>query len=177
MGVLATSVSSTINGRLFIKHNIHITKEELAWLLPHEKVVDSHLKSIRSKILTRCVLIAAIFALRAFVINFYPPYYLCTIYDQRLPGTESIDTLNQFRVALAFVCSVIYLYSFYKNIYFRSANVAALFVFGSLIWSDFEALLLLQSFTQLTYASLGMIFIRLMVGVLLLLNYLDTRND
>jgi hypothetical protein len=177
MGVLATSVSSTINGRLFIKHNIHITKEELAWLLPHEKVVDSHLKSIRSKILTRCVLIAAIFALRAFVINFYPQYYLCTIYDQRLPGTESIDTLNQFRLALAFVCSVIYLYSFYKNIYFRSANVAALFVFGSLIWSDFEALLLLQSFTQLTYASLGMIFIRLMVGVLLLLNYLDTRNE
>ena len=177
MGVLATSVSSTINGRLFIKHNIHITNEELAWLLPHEKVVDSHLKSIRSKILTRCVLIAAIFALRALVINFYPQYHLCTIYDQRLPGTESIDTLNQFRLALAFVCSVIYLYSFYKNIYFRSANVAALFVFGSLIWSDFEALLLLQSFTQLTYASLGMIFIRLMVGVLLLLNYLDTRND
>ena len=177
MGVLATSVSSTINGRLFIKHNIHITKEELAWLLPHEKVVDSHLKSIRSKILTRCVLIAAIFAFRALVINFYPQYHLCTIYDQRLPGTESIDTLNHFRLALAFVCSVIYLYSFYKNIYFRSANVAALFVFGSLIWSDFEALLLLQSFTQLTYASLGMIFIRLMVGVLLLLNYLDTRND
>ena len=153
--VLATLISGAINGTLFIKHNIHITKEELAWLLPNEKVDDSHLKLIRSKILTRCVLIAAIFAMRALVITFYPQYHLCTIYDQRLPGTESIDTLNQFRLALAFVCSTIYLYSFYKNIYFKSANVAALFIFGSLIWSDFEALLLLQSFTLLTYSSIA----------------------
>ena len=55
--------------------------------------------------------------------------------------------------------------------------MAALFVFSGLIWSDFEALILLESFSKLTYGSLVMIFIRLSVGALLLLNYLDTRNE
>ena len=160
-----------------MEHNIRVTKEELAWLLPNETVDDSHLELIRSKLLTRCLIMAAIFVVRAFVITYYPQYHLCTIYDQRLPGTESIDTLNQLRLAITFVCSSVYLYSFYKNLYFRSANVAALFVFSGLIWSDFEALILLESFSKLTYGSLVMIFIRLSVGALLLLNYLDTRNE
>jgi|TARA_B110000503_G_scaffold111056_1_gene166180 hypothetical protein len=153
------------------------TKEEMAFLFPKLTVFETHIKAKRPRILNRCMLIVLIFTVRAFVINYFPQYHLYTIFDGRLVGTEATDTLTLARLTLSLFCSAIYLYSFYKNAYFRSANVAVLMVFCSLIWSDFGSLLLLDSLRNLTYSSLAMIAIRLMVGVLLLLNYLDVGDE
>jgi hypothetical protein len=153
------------------------TKEEMAFLFPKLTVFETHIKAKRPRILNRCMLIVLIFTVRAFVINYFPQHHLYTIFDGRLVGTEATDTLTLARLTLSLFCSAIYLYSFYKNAYFRSANVAVLMVFCSLIWSDFGSLLLLDSLRNLTYSSLAMIAIRLMVGVLLLLNYLDVGDE
>jgi hypothetical protein len=152
-----------------------LSDEEMSALFPHDKVPEVHLEAIRPRILIRCLLIVLIFAIRAVVVTYYPEYHLVTIYQERLIGADTAHSMIQIRLALAFFGSVIYLYSFYKNLYFRFANAIVLIVLFGLFWGDIEALFLLSSLGSLTFPSLGLIGIRLIAIVLLWQNYRDLR--
>ena len=158
-----------------MKNNI-ATNEEMAFLFPKQMVFETHLKAIRPRILNRCMLILLVLLVRALVVTYYPEHPLPATVNKNLFGTEAIDTLPLLRQMLWFFCSTIYLYSFYKNAYFRLVNIVALMVFCSLIWRDFQFLLQLEFVSHITFTSIGMIFLRLTVGALLVLNYLDVRD-
>jgi hypothetical protein len=159
-----------------IKNSI-ATKEEMAFLFPKQTVFETHLKVIRPKILYRCLLILLLLLVKALVISYYPEQHLFITINERLAGAEAVDHLTLLRLTLWLFCSAIYLYSFYKNAYFRLVNIMALTVFCSLIWRDFEFLLQHNSVNHIAYTSLGVIALRLMAGALLLLNYLDVRGE
>jgi hypothetical protein len=158
-----------------MKGDIRVTEEEMKALFPHNRVLQTQLEKIRPRILTRCLLIVLIFAVRAVVVTYYPEFHLVTIYNERLLGADAAQSMTQIRLILAFFGCIIYLYSFYKNLYFRYANVIVLIVLFGLIWSDIEALLLLSSFGNLTLPSLGLIAVRFIAVVLLWQNYRDLR--
>mgnify|MGYP006076643369 FL=1 len=158
-----------------MKNNI-ATNEEMAFLFPKQMVFETHLKAIRPRILNRCMLILLVFLVRALVVTYYPEHPLPTTVNKSMFGAEAMGTLPLLKQMLWLFCSTIYLYSFYKNAYFRLVNIAALIGFCSLIWRDFQFLLQLEFVSHITFTSIGMIFLRLTVGALLVLNYLDVRD-
>ena len=142
-----------------------------------DKLPQEHLEAMRPRILKRCMLIVLIFSIRAVAVTYYPEYLLLNAFNERLFDPDAALNLTQVRLVIAFLGSIIYLYSFFKNAYFRIANVAVLIVMCALIWSDLEPLLVLYSFSDLTVPALGFIAIRFVAVGLLVQNYLDLNRQ
>jgi len=151
-----------------------VTAEEMSALF--SPVPQEHLEAIRPRIFKRCTLIVLIFTIRAVAVTYYPEYLLLNLFHERLSDPDAVLNLTQVRLTIAFFCSIIYLYSFFKNFHFRLVNAAVLIVMCSLIWSDFESLLALHSFSDLTLPSLGFMAIRFVAVGLLVRNYQDLNR-
>ena len=160
-----------------MKDDIRITDEEMSALFPYAKVPDTHFKTIQSRILTRLVLVILLLAVRAIIVIYYPEYHFVTVLNERLVNAEVVLQMTQYRLTFAAFSSILYLYSFYKNLYFRFINLAVLIVLCSLLIGDFQAFFMLSSFSDLTYPSLGMIALRFIIAILVLQNHLDVRRD
>ena len=156
-----------------MKDDIRVTEEELDALFPHNKINETKLEDIWPRIQVRCLLILLIFGLRAVVIVYYPEYSFVSIYNERLLGAEISVTMTHIRLFLAVFLSVIYLYSFYKNLFFSYASVVLLIVLCGLTWIDLEMILLLSSSNDLMLPSLGLLAIKLVGVVLIWQNFRD----
>ena len=144
---------------------------------PYAKVPDTHFKTIQSRILTRVIAVVLLLAARAIVVIYYPEYRFVTVLNERLINADMVLQMTQFRITLAAFSSILYLYSFYKNLYFRFVNLTVLIVLCSLLAGDFQAFFLLSSFSDLTYPFIGMISLRFIIAILLFQNHLDVRRD
>ena len=156
-----------------MKDDIRVTEEELDALFPHNKINETKLEDIWPRIQVRCLLILLIFGVRAVVIVYYPEYSFVSIYNERLLGAEISVTMTHIRLFLAVFLSVIYLYSFYKNLFFSYASVVLLIVLCGLTWIDLEMILLLSSSNDLMLPSLGLLAIKLVGVVLIWQNFRD----
>ena len=105
----------------------------------------------------------------------FPEYHLASDLNQQLLDAASVDSMVNIRLSMVLLGSAVYLYSCYKNLYFRSVNVAALIIVCCLIWSDME-LFLLASMSNLSNPSLAMVAFRLIPLALLIQNYRDIRR-
>ena len=153
-----------------------VTKEEMNALFSLDKVPQDHLEAIRPRILKRVMLVVLILLIRAVAIIYYPEYLVLDAFNQSLSDPDVAFNLTIVRLSLAVFCLMIYLYSFYRNVYFRLANTAAFIVLCTLIWRDFESILLLDLFNSLTIPSLGFMAIRFIAVGLLVRNYLDLNR-
>jgi hypothetical protein len=153
----------------------HVSEEEMKALFPYREVSKTYLESIRPKILKRCVLIVILWGFRAIMVTQFPEYHLAYGFNQRILDAASVDSMVYIRLSMVLLGSAVYLYSCYKNLYFRSVNVAALIIVCCLIWSDME-LYLLSAIGNLSNPSLAMIAFRLIPLSLLILNYRDIRR-
>ena len=156
-----------------MKDDIRVTEEELDALFPHNKINETKLEDIRPRIQARCLLILLIFVLRAVVIVYYPEYSLVSTYNERLLGAEVSVPMTHIRLFLAVFLSLIYLFSFYKNLFFSYASVVLLIVLCGLTWIDLEIILLLSSSNDLMLPSLGLLAIKLVGVVLIWQNFRD----
>ena len=156
-----------------MKDDIRVTEEELDALFPHNKINETKLEDIWPRIQVRCLLILLIFGVRAVVIVYYPEYSFVSIYNERLLGAEISVTMTHIRLFLAVFLSVIYLYSFYKNLFFSYASVVLLIVLCGLTWIDLEMILLLSSSNDLMLPSLGLLAIKLVGVILIWQNFRD----
>jgi len=105
----------------------------------------------------------------------FPEYHLASDLNQRLLDAASVQNMVNIRLSMVLLGSAVYLYSCYKNLYFRSVNVAALIIVCCLIWSDME-LYLLSSLSDLSKPSLAIVAFRLIPLTLLIQNYRDIRR-
>ena len=153
-----------------------VTKEEMSALFSLDKVSQDHLEAIRPRILKRVMLVVLILLIRAVAIIYYPEYLVLDAFNQSLSDPDVAFNLTIVRLSLAVFCLIIYLYSCYRNVYFRLANTAAFIVLCTLIWRDFESILLLELLNSLTIPSLGFMAIRFIAVGLLVRNYLDLNR-
>ncbi len=158
-----------------MREKTHVSEEEMKALCPHQEVSKTYLESIRPRILKRCVLIVLLWGFRAIMVTQFPEYHLASDLNQRLLDAASVDSMVTIRLSMVLLGSAVYLYSCYKNLYFRSVNVAALIIVCCLIWSDME-LYLLASMSNLSNPSLAMVAFRLIPLALLIQNYRDIRR-
>jgi len=159
-----------------MKYDIRITAEEMSALFPYIKVPKTHLEVIRPRILTRCSVVALLFLVRAIVIIYYPEFHCFSILKEGLANPELVMKVTQIRIALAFIISIVYLYSFYQNLYFRLVNLSVLVVLCALTIGDFQAFMMISSLDQLTHPSVAMIALRFTIVVLLFQNHMDIRR-
>jgi hypothetical protein len=158
-----------------MKKKSSVTQEEMEALFPHCEVSKSYLDTIRPTILKRCALIVFLWGFRAIIVTKFPEYHFSSELDQRLLDTDAIDTLVNIRLSLLIFGIIVYLYSCFKNLYFRSVNVVALVIVCCLIWSDME-LYLMSAMGSLNNPSLAMVALRMLPLALLIQNYRDIRR-
>ena len=160
---------------MILSNQVNITKAELAALFPYQSDNVEFLETIRTRVFKRCTLIFLIFVIRSLLATYYPQYHVSASFTERFVDIEAPLWLTQVKLIPTAFCSLIYLYSMYKNIYFKFANVAAVFIFCGLIWKDIEILLLVHSLSNSIIPFLGVIGLRLLIVMLLVRNYLDTK--
>ena len=152
-----------------------VSPEELDALIPQYEVSPQKMSQVEKRIRTRCLLVAAFWTLRIFLAVYFPEFILVTREQNPLLSSDGLDVLLLIRTSLLLLGTPIYLWSFFTNYYFRTANVVALIVVCCLIWSDMEVYIL-SSLSDLALPSLGMIAFRFIPLTLLFLNYLDIRK-
>ena len=152
-----------------------VSPEELDALFPQYEVSPQKMSQVEKRIRTRCLLVAAFWTLRIFLAVYFPEFILVTREQNPLLSSDGLDVLLLIRTSLLLLGTPIYLWSFFTNYYFRTANVVALIVVCCLIWSDMEVYVL-SSLSDLALPSLAMIGFRFIPLTLLFLNYLDVRK-
>ena len=152
-----------------------VSPEELDALFPQYEVSPQKMSQVEKRIRTRCLLVAAFWALRIFLAVYFPEFILVTREQNPLLSSDGLDVLLLIRTSLLLLGTPIYLWSFFTNYYFRTANVVALIVVCCLIWSDMEVYVI-SSVNDLALPSLAMIAFRFIPLTLLFLNYLDIRK-
>jgi len=153
-----------------------VTEEEMSALFSLDKIPQDHLEAIRPRILKRCILIVMIFLSRAIAVIYYPEHLALDAFKEGLSDPDVALNLTIVRLSMAFFGSIIYLYSFYRNAYFKLVNTVVLIVLCTLIWSDFESILILDLLSSLTIPTLGFMTIRFIAVGLLVRNYLDLNR-
>ena len=152
-----------------------VSPEELDALFPQYEVSPQKMSQVEKRIRTRCILIAVFWTFRIFLAVYFPEFVLVTREQNPLLSSDGMEALLLIRIVLLAFGILIYLWSFFTNYYFRTANVVALIVVCCLIWSDMEVYVL-SSLSDLAAPSLGMIAFRFIPLTLLFLNYLDIRK-
>ena len=152
-----------------------VSPEELDALFPQYEVTPALMSRVETRIRNRCLLIAVFWTFRIFLAVYFPEFVLVTREQNPLLSSDGMEALLLIRIVLLAFGILIYLWSFFTNYYFRTANVVALIVVCCLIWSDMEVYVL-SSLSDLALPSLGMIAFRFIPLTLLFLNYLDIRK-
>ena len=152
-----------------------ISPEELDALFPQYEVTPALMSRVETRIRNRCILIVVFWAVRIFLAVYFPEFVLVTREQNPLLSSDGMEALLLIRIVLLAIGTPIYLWSFFTNYYFRTANVVALIVVCCLIWSDMEVYVI-SSVNDLALPSLGMIAFRFIPLTLLFLNYLDIRK-
>ena len=152
-----------------------VSREELEALLPQHEVSSEKMSRVETSIRNRCILIVVFWAFRIFLAVYFPEFILVTREQNPLLSSDGMETLLLIRTSLLLFGTPIYLWSFFTNYNFRTANVIALIVVCCLIWSDMEVYVL-SSLSDLALPSLAMIGFRFIPLTLLFLNYLDVRK-
>ena len=152
-----------------------VSPEELDALFPQYEVTPALMSRVETRIRNRCILIVVFWAVRIFLAVYFPEFILVTREQNPLLSSDGLDVLLLIRTSLLLLGTPIYLWSFFTNYYFRTANVVALIVVCCLIWSDMEVYVL-SSLSDLALPSLAMIGFRFIPLTLLFLNYLDVRK-
>jgi hypothetical protein len=153
-----------------------VTVEEMRALLPAYEVEDEYFDRIRKKIFIRTAIIFALFSARLLMIIFYPEFHIRAFFmNDHVEGVLQIENIMLFRMSVLIPFGVIYIVSFWKNLYFRTVTVVSLIIVSSILWSDMELhlSLILSDATALVWVTLG---IRLTCLWLLILNYIDVRR-
>lgn len=99
---------------------------------------------------------------------------MVTIFNELFVDVQTLQYMVQIRLTGAFCGGIIYLYLFYKNIYFKTANIVGIMGVISVTLSDFEMHFLFSS-DSLTYPFLVVLVLRLVPLALLIQNHLDLR--
>ena len=152
-----------------------VSPEELDALFPQYEVTPALMSRVETRIRNRCLLIAVFWTFRIFLAVYFPEFVLVTREQNPLLSSDGMEALLLIRIVLLAFGILIYLWSFFTNYYFRTANVVALIVVCCLIWSDMEVYVL-SSLSDLALPSLAMIGFRFIPLTLLFLNYLDIRK-
>lgn len=153
-----------------------VTEEEMRALLPAYEVEDEYLDRIRKKIFMRTAIIVALFIVRLLMIISYPEFHISAFFqNDQVEGSLQIENIVLFRMSVLIPFMVIYIVSFWKNLYFRTVTVVSLIIVSSILWSDMEQHLgsFLSEATALIWAAWA---IRVTCLWLLILNYIDVRR-
>tara|TARA_B100000768_G_scaffold4249_1_gene5181 strand:- start:1726 stop:2202 length:477 start_codon:yes stop_codon:yes gene_type:complete len=153
-----------------------VTEEEMRALLPAYEVEDEYLDRIRKKIFMRTAIIVALFIVRLLMIISYPEFHISAFFqNDQVEGSLQIENIVLFRMSVLIPFMVIYIVSFWKNLYFRTVTVVSLIIVSSILWSDMEQHLgsFLSEATALVWAAWA---IRVTCLWLLILNYIDVRR-
>ena len=153
-----------------------VTEEEMRALLPAYEVEDEYLDRIRKKIFMRTAIIVALFIVRLLMIISYPEFHISAFFqNDQVEGSLQIENIVLFRMSVLIPFMVIYIVSFWKNLYFRTVTVVSLIIVSSILWSDMEQHLgsFLSEATALIWAAWA---IRVTCLRLLILNYIDVRR-
>ena len=153
-----------------------VTEEEMRALLPAYEVEDEYLDRIRKKIFMRTAIIVALFVVRLLMIISYPEFHISAFFqNDQVEGSLQIENIMLFRMSVLIPFMVIYIVSFWKNLYFRTVTVVSLIIVSSILWSDMEKYLgsFLSEATALVWVTLA---IRVTCLWLLILNYIDVRR-
>ena len=153
-----------------------VTEEEMRALLPAYEVEDEYLDRIRKKIFMRTAIIVSLFIVRLLMIISYPEFHISAFFqNDQVEGSLQIENIVLFRMSVLIPFMVIYIVSFWKNLYFRTVTVVSLIIVSSILWSDMEQHLgsFLSEATALVWAAWA---IRVTCLWLLILNYIDVRR-
>ena len=153
-----------------------VTEEEMRALMPAYEVEDEYLDRIRKKIFMRIAIIVVLFVVRLLMIISYPEFHISAFFqDDQVKGSLQIENIMLFRMSVLIPFMMIYIVSFWKNLYFRTVTVVSLIIVSSILWSDMEKYLgsFLSEATALVWVTLA---IRVTCLWLLILNYIDVRR-
>ena len=153
-----------------------VTEEEMRALMPAYEVEDEYLDRIREKIFMRTAIIVALFVVRLLMIISYPEFHISAFFqDDQVEGSLQIENIMLFRMSVLIPFMMIYIVSFWKNLYFRTVTVVSLIIVSSILWSDMEQHMgsFLSEATALVWVTLA---IRVTCLWLLTLNYIDVRR-
>ncbi len=153
-----------------------VTEEEMRALLPAYEVEDEYLDRIRKKIFMRTAIIVSLFIVRLLMIISYPEFHISAFFqNDQVEGSLQIENIVLFRMSVLIPFMVIYIVSFWKNLYFRTVTVVSLIIVSSILWSDMEQHLgsFLSEATALVWVTW---VIRVTCLWLLILNYIDVRR-
>ena len=153
-----------------------VTEEEMRALMPAYEVEDEYLDRIRKKIFMRIAIIVVLFVVRLLMIISYPEFHISAFFqDAQVKGSLQIENIMLFRMSVLIPFMMIYIVSFWKNLYFRTVTVVSLIIVSSILWSDMEQHMgsFLSEATALVWVTLA---IRVTCLWLLILNYIDVRR-
>ena len=153
-----------------------VTEEEMRALMPAYEVEDEYLDRIRKKIFMRIAIIVVLFVVRLLMIISYPEFHISAFFqDDQVKGSLQIENIMLFRMSVLIPFMMIYIVSFWKNLYFRTVTVVSLIIVSSILWSDMEQHMgsFLSEATALVWVTLA---IRVTCLWLLILNYIDVRR-
>ena len=153
-----------------------VTEEEMRALMPAYEVEDEYLDRIRKKIFMRIAIIVVLFVVRLLMIISYPEFHISAFFqDDQVKGSLQIENIMLFRMSVLIPFMMIYIVSFWKNLYFRTVTVVSLIIVSSILWSDMEQHMgsFLSEATALVWVTLA---IRVTCLWLLTLNYIDVRR-
>ena len=153
-----------------------VTEEEMRALMPAYEVEDEYLDRIRKKIFMRIAIIVVLFVVRLLMIISYPEFHISAFFqNDQVEGSLQIENIMLFRMSVLIPFMMIYIVSFWKNLYFRTVTVVSLIIVSSILWSDMEKYLgsFLSEATALVWVTLA---IRVTCLWLLILNYIDVRR-
>ena len=153
-----------------------VSDEELQALL-HATEINSHFHlSIKSKIVIRSLIVIVLLLGRMLLVMFFPERHVVTFYNgDAVFGISQITNAMLFRIAILTPFFTFYLFSCWRNLYFRSMTVLSLILYCSIFWSDVER----YSGAFLQDPSAMVIFtllLRLLALYMLVLNYFDIRR-
>jgi hypothetical protein len=153
-----------------------ISEEELLALqAAHTEVETSQWQKLKTRILTRALLVLGLILSRALMLNLFPQTYVALIFDTSEVGPAELQSLVFTRLLVGALLGSLYLYALMTNRYLRSISVVALTVPVALIWADFQ-MFLVSSFPDLTLVASISFGLRLVTIYLLTLNYIDIRR-
>ena len=153
-----------------------ISEEELLALqAAHIEVENSQWLKLKTRILTRALLVLVLILTRALILHLFPQTYVALIFDSSEVGSAELQSLIFTRLLFGALLGSVYIYALMTNRYLRSVSVLALMIPVMLLWADFQ-MFFVSSFPDFTLTTSISFGLRLMAIYLLAKNYIDVRR-
>ena len=152
-----------------------VSEEEMRALLPAYEVEGQYLSLIRRKILLRIGVAVVLFTAGLAMMILYPDLQIRSVLNGSSENAMVLlDSIILFRLSILLPFIILYLFSFLKNLYFRSMTVMSLLIICSFLSVDAELYVaaLIQDPSVGLFAVLAT---RLACLYLFALNYMDVR--